>query len=178
MNFQTASFIGLLTLVTLAFFGLVADFLQPIFWAAILAVIFYPVNQRMRQLLGRRKSTAALLSLLIICVTVIIPFWFVASPVVGEAANFYTRIQAGELNPAGWLEWLQGKLPLLNDLLDRMGMTTADIREKVSSAAVAASRYIGSMAVSAGQSAVRFGLMFFVMLYVLYFFLGDGGQLL
>ena len=178
MNFQTASFIGLLTLVTLAFFGLVADFLQPIFWAAILAVIFYPVNQRMRQLLGRRKSTAALLSLLIICVTVIIPFWFVASAVVGEAANFYTRIQAGELNPAGWLEWLQGKLPLLNDLLDRMGMTTADIREKVSSAAVAASRYIGSMAVSACQSAVRFGLMFFVMLYVLYFFLRDGAQLL
>ena len=66
----------------------------------------------------------------------------------------------------------------MNDLLDRVGLTTADIRDKVSSAAVAASQYIGSWAVSAGQSAVRFGLMFFVMLYVLYFFLRDGAELL
>ena len=50
MNFQTASFIGLLTLVTLVFFGLVADFAQPIFWAAILAVIFYPANRRMQRI--------------------------------------------------------------------------------------------------------------------------------
>lgn len=178
MNFQTASFIGLLTLVTLVFFGLVADFLQPIFWAAILAVIFHPVNGRMQRMLGRRKSSAAFLSLLLICVTVIIPFWFVASAVVGEAASFYTRIEAGELNPAAWLEWLQGKLPLLDGLLDRAGLTKVDVRDKVSSAAVAASQYIGSWAVSAGQSAVRFGLMFFVMLYVLYFFLRDGDELL
>jgi len=178
MNFQTASFIGLLTLVTLLFFGLVADFVQPIFWAAILAVIFYPINGRIQLMLGPRRSSAALLSLLLIVITVIIPFWFVASAVIGEAATFYTRIQAGELNPAAWLEWLQSKLPLLNDLLDRVGLTTADIRDKLSSAAVAASQYIGSLAVSAGQSAVRFSLMFFVMLYVLYFFLRDGAELL
>ncbi len=178
MNLQTASFIGLLVLVTLAFFGLIADFIQPIFWAATLAVVFYPVNRRIQLLLGRRKSRAALLSLLLICVTVIIPFWFVASAVIHEAANFYSRIQAGELNPAGWLEWLQSKLPLLNDLLDRAGLTPADIREKVSGMAVAMSQYVGTLAVSAGQSAVRFGIMFFVMLYVLYFFLRDGAELL
>jgi len=178
MNLQTASFIGLLTLVTLAFFGLIADFIQPIFWAATLAVVFSPVNRRIQYLLGRRKSSAALLSLLLICITVIIPFWFVASAVISEAASFYSRIQAGELNPAAWLEWLQSKLPLLNDLLDRLGLTPADIRGKVSGMAVALSQYVGTLAVSAGQSAVRFGIMFFLMLYVLYFFLRDGAVLL
>jgi predicted PurR-regulated permease PerM len=44
--------------------------------------------------------------------------------------------------------------------------------------AVAMSQYVCTLAVSAGQSAVRFGIMFFVMLYVLYFFLRDGAELL
>ena len=41
-SIQDWFFLGLVILVTLAFFGLLADFFQPIFWAATLAVIFHP----------------------------------------------------------------------------------------------------------------------------------------
>ena len=56
ISLQNASFIGLLTLVTLAFFGLLADFVQPIFWAATLAVLFRPVGVRCVALYRGRES--------------------------------------------------------------------------------------------------------------------------
>ena len=178
MTLQKAAFIGLLTAVTLAFFGLLADFVQPIFWAATLAILFHPALIRFRLLVKNRQSIAAFLTLLLICITVLIPAWFIASSVVSEAGALYTRVQNGEVNPAGALDWLRGSLPAVNEFLDRIGATPEEIKEKVSAAAVTGSQFVGSLAITAGQNAVRFGVMFFLMVYVLYFFLRDGEQLL
>jgi len=178
MTLQSAAFIGLLTLVTLAFFGLLADFVQPIFWAATLAILFHPAFKGSLSLAKGRRSIAAFLTLLLICITVVIPAWFVTSAVVNEAASFYSRLQSGEINPAVALDWLRGALPAVNELLDRVGLTPEDIQEKLTAAAIQGSQFVGSLAISAGQNAVRFGVMFFIMLYVLYFFLRDGEKLI
>lgn len=178
MNLQTASFIGLLAIVTIAFFGLLADFIQPIFWAATLAVLFHPVFVRVQALTRGRESASAFLTLIVICITVLIPAWFIAAAVVSEAAALYDRVQSGDINPAGVLEWLRSVLPVVNDLLDRAGITPEQVKENLSTAAVTGSRFIGSLAITAGQNAVRFSVMFFLMLYVLYFFLRDGDFLL
>ncbi|MBS93993.1 MAG: AI-2E family transporter [Chromatiales bacterium] len=178
MNLQNASFIGLLALVTFAFFGLLADFVQPIFWAATLTVLFHPAYTRFLGIVKGRKSPAALLTLMLICITVIIPAWFIASAVVTEAADLYGRVESGEINPAVVLEWLRSSLPAVNELLDRAGITPEEVKANLSSAVVTGSRFIGSLAITAGQNAVRFSIMFFLMLYVLYFFLRDGDFLL
>ena len=178
MNLQNASFIGLLTLVTLAFFGLLADFVQPIFWAATLAVLFHPAYTGFLRLTGSRNSVAALLTLILICFTVLIPTWFVAAAVVNQAAYLYAQVESGELNPAIVLEWIRSTLPVVNDMLDRFGVTPAEVKENLSAAAVKGSQFIGGLAVTAGQNAVRFTVMFFLMLYVMYFFLRDGDKLL
>jgi len=178
MTLQNAAFIGLLTLVTLAFIGLLADFAQPIFWAATLAVLFHPAYRGCLQLVKNRDRLAALLTLLLICITVLIPAWFVASAVVNEATTFYTRVQSGEIDLGAALDWLRGVLPFIDDVLDRLGLTRQDLQQRLSSAAVQGSQFVGSLAISAGQNAVRFGVMFFLMLYVLYFFLRDGEGLL
>lgn len=178
MTLQKAAFIGLLTAATLAFFGLLADFVQPIFWAATLAVIFNPAKIRALSLVKGRQSIAAFLTLMLIIVTVLIPAWFIAAAVVSEASAFYTRVQSGEVNPAGVLDWLRGSLPLVNDLLDRIGASPQDLKEKLSAAAVQGSQFVGSLAITAGQNAARFSVMFFLMIYILYFFLRDGELLL
>jgi len=178
MTMQNAAFIGLLTLVTLAFFGLLADFVQPIFWAATLAVLFHPVEVRVNRLVKERSSLAALLTLILICVTVIIPTWFIASSVVSEAGAFYNRVQSGEIDPSRVIEWVRTSLPGINDLLDRAGITQEDVQGGLATAAVKGSQFVGSLAITAGQNAVRFSVMFFLMLYVLFFFLRDGQHLL
>jgi predicted PurR-regulated permease PerM len=178
MTLQTTAFIGLVIAVTLAFFGLLSGFVQPIFWAATLAVLFHPAQLRFRLLVKQHQSAAAFLTLLLICITVLIPAWFIASAVVSEAGSFYTKVQSGEINPAGAIDWLRASLPIINEFLNSIGITSQDIQEKLSAAAITGSQFVGSLAISAGQNAVRFGVMFFLMLYVLYFFLRDGEQLL
>lgn len=178
MNLQTTAFIGLLTLVTLAFLGLVADFLQPIFWAATLAVLFHPAEVKFLELVKGRKSLSAALTLSLICITVLIPFWFTVSAVASEATAFYSRVQSGEIDPGRLLEWVRATAPAANDMLDRIGWTPEDLQERFSTFAIKSSQFIGSLAIAAGQNAVRFGVMFFLMLYVLFFFLRDGDELL
>jgi len=178
MTLQYAAFLGLLTAVTLAFFGLLLDFVQPIFWAATLAIIFNPAHTRILALVKDRPTIAAFLTLLLIIITVLIPAWFIASSVVVEASTLYTRVQSGEVNPASVLDWARSSLPVVNDFLDRIGVTPEDVKAKLSAVAIQGSQFIGSLAITAGQNAVRFGVMFFLMVYVLYFFLRDGEVLL
>ena len=127
MNLEKTSFIGLLILVTLAFFALLADFAQPVFWAATLAVIFHPVYTACLSRVRGRKSVAALITLVVICVTVIIPLWFILSAVVDEAALLYAQIQSGELNIEQPLDWMRANLPAVTEILNKAGISVEEI---------------------------------------------------
>ena len=177
MNLETRSFIVLLVLVTLLFGALLLDFFQPIFWAATLGVIFHPLHVRLLPRVRQRQSIAALLTLVIICLTVILPLWFVFGAVVNETALLYQKIQAGDLGVDKVFNWVRMNFPLVPELLDSVGITLDDIRSAASTAAIATSQFIGTMAVTAGQGAARLALMFVLMLYVLFFFLRDGDML-
>ncbi len=178
MNLEKASFIGLLLVVTLAFFGLLLEFLQPVFWAATLAVIFHPVHVRILRQVKQRRTPASFMTLLVITVTVIIPTWFIAAAVVSEASALYARVQSGEIELGKVIDWARDTLPLINSFLDSIGVTPEEITANISSAVLTSSQYIGSLAVTAGQNVVRFSIMFLVMLYVLFFFIRDGDELL
>ena len=79
---QYAFFLTLLLLVTLAFVGLIQDFLLPLFWAATLAIVFYPLYQWLQSRLGTRASLSALLTLGVILVAVILPLFLVSRHVL------------------------------------------------------------------------------------------------
>ena len=66
MNIEKASFLGLLVLVTVAFFALLLDFLEPVFWASALAVIFHPLHTRIVTLVKQRNTAASFLTLIVI----------------------------------------------------------------------------------------------------------------
>ncbi len=177
MNLQKSVFLGMLAAVSLAFLALIQDFLYPVFWAATLATLFHGVNERLVPRVRGRRSLAAALTLLIILFTVILPAAFVTSAVISEAAALYQRIQSGEIDVARLLDWAQQQLPLVNDLMERVGVTLEDVRTTLQSAAVWSTRALGSIAVTAGQSAMRFAAMFTIMLYLLFFFLRDGERI-
>lgn len=178
MNLEKASFIALLALVTLAFFALLLDFLQPIFWAAILAVIFHPLHVWFLKLVRQRRTSASFLTLVVITITVIIPAWFIAASVVSEATGLYNRVQSGEVDLGRLINWARNTLPVINSFFDSIGVTPEEITAKISSAVLTSSQFVGSLAVSTGQNVVRFAVMFLLMLYVLFFFIRDGDKLL
>ena len=178
MTLQKVSFLGALGLVSLAFIWLVSPFLMPVFWAATLAIVFNPAQSFIEQRLKGRATPAALLTLLLIVATVIVPTMFLFSAVVSEASLLYVRIQNGQFDPNEILTWVQTQLPAVSGYLADIGVNINDVRANVSRFAVTGSQFIGSLALTVGQNAVNFTAMFFLMLYLLFFFLRDGKTIL
>ena len=172
--FENIFFLIMLAIVTVAFFWVLAGYLIPMFWAIVLAVLFYPVHRWIHVSVGERASLAASLTLLLILATVIVPTGFLALAVANESSLLISRMQSGELDPTAILTWIQGIAPPVVELLDDFGIKLDELGEDLKDAAVTASQTIGTVAVAAGQSAVSFSIGFAVALYVLYFALRDG----
>ncbi len=69
-------------------------------------------------------------------------------------------------------------VPALADLLDRFGVSLQDLQVQLSNAALGVSQFLATNLVAFGQDALRGTALFFLMLYLLFFFLRDGAQLL
>ena len=177
-SIQNSFFLVLLVLVTLAFLGLIQDFFQPVFWAAVLAVLFYPVQRWWLRRLEGRSSIAALLTVLTILVIVILPLFGIGLAVSREAIHLYERFVSGEIDPTPWIDRAEALLPIASEQLDRINIDLDQVQERLTGAAAAASGFLASQALAFGQNALTFAVLFFLMLYFLFFFIRDGERLL
>src|SRR4029450_5705682 len=143
---QYISFLMLVLLVTLAFVGLIQDFLLPLFWATTLAIVFYPVCQWLQSRLGTRASVAALLTLGVILVAVILPLSLIGVAVVQEAATLYKRLEPGYLTGQEPLQMLERLLSWVTQYLNRLGIETQNLIQNLAGATVTISRFVGTQA--------------------------------
>src|SRR5262245_37426038 len=173
---QHAGFLFLLVLVTVAFGVLIAGFVTPVFWAAVLAIVFRPVERRLFDWFGqKRPNSSAALTLVLVIIVVFVPLGFVAVAVSREAVGIYQRFSAGELAVSDAVDrWV----PALVRFGSNIGITPGTVRANVADAATALGQFLASGALAFGQNAIRAAGQFGLMLYVLFFFLRDGDQLL
>ena len=176
---EDKGFVVLLVLATLAFAWILWPFYGAVFWAAVLAVLFAPLNRKLSARLRQRRTLAALASLLAILVIVILPAAIVSAMLVQEGLELVARIRSGELNFARYLQQILDALPAwASALLDRFGLTDlAAMKERLSASLATAVQFLASHAVSVGQHTLDFVVAFFIMLYLLFFFLRDGREL-
>ena len=175
---QKSFFIGLLIAVSAAFIALLSGFFQPIFWAATIGILFLPVQHFLESRLSGRKSLAAVIAVILIFFTVLVPALVVASAVIQEAAQLFGRIQRGEIDPGAIMRWVQEVTPQVTDWAKGVGINIDDWPDKLSAAAVTGSQFIASLALTAGQNVANFMVKFFLMLYLLFFVLRDGDFIL
>ena len=178
LSLEHGFFLLLLMIVSVAFVWIVLDFLQPVFWAALLASLFQPMQLRLLPRLGNRESLAALIVLTAILLIVVLPLFFVGFAVTSESVVLYQRITSGEIGIDKPLQWATETMPTVNDLLHRAGVTPDRIAEWLSSAAVTASRFVASRALAFGQNALSFTVQFLLMVYLTFFFVRDGATLI
>jgi predicted PurR-regulated permease PerM len=171
-------FLLLLILVSLSFYGLVQEFLMPLFWAAVLAVAFRPAYDRAYRALGGRASLASLLTVLLIIVVAVVPLAFVSVALVNEASNIYARIDSGDATVMRVIDTIEAELPVVREFLLRFGVTASDLQEWITNAAVAISQAVGGQALVYTQGALAAAVSFFLMLYVLFFLVRDGETIL
>lgn len=177
-NLEARSFVLVVLVVTVVFLWIIADLLMPIFWAAVLAVLFLPLNQRILPAVKGKQSVAALLTTLIVILVLIVPFGLLAAAVTQQALGIYRQIAAGEINVQAPIDFVERSLPMLNEFLAAYGIDIDNVRTSIEDAAMTASRYVATEALAFGRDALTFTLLFGVMLYVLFFFIRDWERIL
>ncbi|HSJ23505.1 MAG TPA: AI-2E family transporter [Longimicrobiales bacterium] len=170
-------FTGLVAITTAAFLWMVRGFLVPIFWAAVFAVLFQPAYQRACRELKGRKSAAAGAATLVVIVAVLIPAALLLAALAQQALSLYNRAATGDINLMAPVDWVEGQIPALADLLARYGISLEQIRASGETAAVFATQWIATRALSWGQNAVLATIFFGLMLYFLFFFFRDGERI-
>ena len=168
----------LLLTITLSFLWLIGGFLQPIFWATVLGLVFYPLYKRIHARIGERENVASGLTLLVVLFVAIIPIAWVISAVASEAADLYARIRSGEIDIGAALDWVAARVPAVVSWLESIGMDTEKLRSSASSLGLRASQFVTGLLVNFGQNTARFGIMFVLMLYILFFVFRDGERIL
>ncbi|MBN9046564.1 MAG: AI-2E family transporter [Rhizobiales bacterium] len=179
MSVQRASFYILLALITVAFAWLLLPYYTAVLWAVILALIFYPVQQRLVVLLRGRRGIAAVLSVLMCILLVILPMLVVFSSLVQEVTTLYQRLSSREFDLNGYINSILSVLPgWLEQWLERFELGDfAEWRSRISSAALQGSQLFAGQLVSLGQNTLQFVVGFGVMLYLLFFLFRDGADL-
>ena len=175
---QSAFFFALLIAASLAFLAVLAPFFEPILWATTLAILFQPVQRYLLKFFGERVSVAALSTLAIILITVIVPALFISVAVAREGIGLYQAIASGEIDISGPLTWAQNAWPSLMERGEGLGVNLEEIKQKLSTSALQGSQWVASHLLAFGQNTLRFAIMFFLMLYLLFFFLRDGKQII
>lgn len=173
-NIQNATFLLLVLGTSALFIWTIHGFLQPVFWALLLAVLFHAVYAFLGRLTRGRKRVASLLTLLVIGLGVVIPLILLGISVMQESMQLYQRIGSGEIKVQKGLAYLEDTLPFITELLDKVGLDWAKLKQQISQTAVEASRLIATNLFSIGQNAVRLVIMVAMTFYLLYFFLKDG----
>ena len=169
----------LLCAVTLALGWILLPFYGTILWSVIIAMVFAPVNARLLVWARGRKTMAALGTLLIILVVVMLPFALVTAALVREAAQVFQQLQSGEIDPARFFAGVFRALPdWLVSLLGRFGVGDfATVQRKLSSELSQAGQLIAGQALSIGQNTFDFLVSLCVCSYLAFFLIRDGEAL-
>jgi predicted PurR-regulated permease PerM len=173
------AFLVLIAAVTLAFGWILWPFFGAVFWAAVIAITFDPLNRRLLRDWGGHRNLAALATVLVILFIVVLPVLLIATALVREATDLFGRIQSGQLDLIGVFQPIFDALPSWAiRWLERFGLTDiGSIRDRLSAALPGGMKAIASQALTVSQSTLDFVISLGVMLYLLFFLLRDGQAL-
>ena len=127
----------------------------------------------------QRQNLAALTTLLLCLIMVILPFTFIAGSLLQEGAAVYQRIKSGELNFGAYFQQIMSALPSwMVNFLNSVGLTNiSELKDMLSNGALQGSQLIATEALNIGQNTFEFIISFGIMLYLLFFLLRDGAAL-
>lgn len=174
-----SSFLLLLALVTLAFVWILLPFFGAVFWGVVFAIVFAPLYAHLLNATGNRPNTAALLSLLVIILMVLMPLAMISASMVDQAASVYGMIEAGQIDFGRMFQQVIHALPAWAlTLLERFELTNlASLQAKLTAAAAQISQAAARYAINFGRNAFDFLVSTTVMLYLLFFLFRDGRTL-
>jgi len=158
-------------------YSVFSGFLTPIIWAAILAMLFFPVYTIVLRWCGGRETLAALALTLGITAGVVLPTVSLSSVITREGASLYQRLSeyvtSGELNAS--IQRLH--VSRFGRLVDRLEGYEIDWNAAARSSVDTVSSVIVSQVTSVARNVAVFLLDFTIMVFTLFFLFRDGEHL-
>ncbi len=177
----TAFFFALLLLILYGAFLILTPFLTAITWAAILAILFYPVYAGLLELMRGRATLAAMTVIVVITIIVIAPGVELARFLADEAVSLLQSVRL-LLDEDGKQQWLAQ--PWVRHLIGWWDMATfrlvdfkIDWKNLLIQGAQSSSTFIVTQVKGIAQNVLLFTVNFIVALFTLFFFLRDGAEL-
>jgi predicted PurR-regulated permease PerM len=179
MTLKRTSLLSLAGLVTLIFAWILWPYFGALFWAMVLAIVFDPLFTRLERSFGGRPTAAALATVGLVILSVILPLVVVAMALTREAASLFDRLKSGELSIGRLLQPMLDNLPAwATNGLARLGLAdVASVRDRMTGALTEGTQSIATQAIAIGQGTLGFVVSLGVMLYLTFFFLRDGRRL-
>jgi predicted PurR-regulated permease PerM len=177
---ESRFFLWLLLTVSLLFAWILWPFFGAILWAVVFAILFMRVNRRLMARFEGRRTLASLATTLGVVVLVILPLMLVGSLLAQQAAGVYAKMRSREIDFEHYARRIFEALPSwATTILDQYGLTDfAALQERLSAGLGTGSKVVAGHLLGFGQSTLEFVVSFFVMLYVLFFLLRDGDEVL
>jgi predicted PurR-regulated permease PerM len=177
---EEKSFLLLLVAVSLAFAWILWPLNGAILWGTVSAIVFAPLYRRLlRSTRRQRPNIAALATVTIILLIVILPLTVIGALVLREASGIYRKIQSGELELKHLFRQASDALPAwASGLLNYFGLNDLGaVQERLTAELAKGSQFLAAQAINVGQNTFDFIVSFFVVLYLLFFLLRDGDAL-
>ena len=173
------AFLVLLVALTIALAWVVWPFSGAVFWGSVLALLFEPLFVALLARLRGRRTLAALATLGIILVIVILPLALVAASLVQEVGAVVGRVRSGEIDFGAYFAQILAALPAwASRLVEHLGVDDlAGVQAKLTAAVTQRGEALAAQAVDFGQNALDFVIAFCLAMYLLFFLLRDGRSL-
>jgi predicted PurR-regulated permease PerM len=167
----------LVVVISFMFLKMIRSFLMALLFAGIFASLAQPLYRRMVKWLRGRRRAAALAVLTLVVLLVLVPLVGLLGLVTAEAIkvgdSVVPWVQEKVNDPGQFLGWLQ-TLPFY----DRVAPYQDDILTRAGQAVGFLSKLLIGGLSAATSGTLHFLFMLVVLLYAMYFFLGQGGRLI
>jgi predicted PurR-regulated permease PerM len=172
---QTLFFLLSITVFSIAVLFIFQPFFYPIFWAAVLAILFYPIYIWFEKYL-KLRSFSSFATVVFVTAIVFIPLWIIILLVINESSNLYTHLSNSNLfgSVESWSRYAQN-IPFVGQYFDNAGVQSSLYATNV---AKNISLFLFENLKSIAQNSIRFFALFVVTLYTLFYFFKDGKRML
>lgn len=171
-------FFILVFLVTIAFFGLIGDFIMTTFWAAVVATIFHRLYRKLAISLRGRNNLASTIMTISILLFVIVPMVFLTIALIKQSSGLIDGIENQQITPTVVVDFAEAKFPSAMSWLSKHDYGPERLKTELNNGAVSLAQTIGSKALTYTGSLLNFFVQFSLMLYLLFFFFRDGRRIM
>ncbi len=169
-------FLGLLLLATVLFFYIIRPFAYPLFWAAVMANLFYPMFLRLERLI-RHPNLSALIVIFIASIIILLPLTILGTLLVKESVELYGALNDNQGQISATIQQIN-RLARENSYLAALKINDAVFAEKITELGRLVVNFIFNAATDFTQNSFQFIAYFFITLYTMFFFVRDGEKIL